>query len=54
VPVPAGAAIFHHWLALLSSEANRSANPRRGWALHYANRDSESPMRSWDEMIPMR
>jgi ectoine hydroxylase-related dioxygenase (phytanoyl-CoA dioxygenase family) len=54
VPVPAGAAIFHHLLALHSSEANRSANPRRAWALHYANRDSESPMRSWDEMIPMR
>ena len=54
VPIPAGAAIFHHLLALHSSEANRSDKPRRAWALHYANRDSESPMRSWDEMLQMR
>jgi len=54
VPIPAGAAIFHHLLALHSSQANRSDKPRRAWALHYANRDSESPMRSWDEMIRMR
>jgi len=56
VPVPAGAAIFHHLLTLHSSEANRSPNPRRAWALHYANRTAEtqSPNRSWDEMIRMR
>jgi ectoine hydroxylase-related dioxygenase (phytanoyl-CoA dioxygenase family) len=54
VPIPAGAAIFHHLLTLHSSEANRSPYPRRAWALHYANRDAESPKRSWDQMIPMR
>jgi phytanoyl-CoA hydroxylase len=54
VPVPAGGAIFHHLLTLHSSEANRSPHPRRAWALHYANRDSESPMRAWDEMVAMR
>ena len=54
VPIPAGAAIFHHLLTLHSSEANRSPYPRRAWALHYANRDSDSPMRAWDEMVQMR
>jgi ectoine hydroxylase-related dioxygenase (phytanoyl-CoA dioxygenase family) len=54
VPVPAGTAIFHHLLALHSSEANRSANSRRAWALHYANRDAESSVRPWDQMIQMR
>jgi ectoine hydroxylase-related dioxygenase (phytanoyl-CoA dioxygenase family) len=54
VPIPAGAAIFHHLLTLHSSEANRSAYSRRAWALHYANRDADSPMRSWDEMVVMR
>jgi len=54
VPIPAGAAIFHHLLTLHSSHANTSAKPRRAWALHYANRDAESPMRSWDEMVQLR
>ena len=54
VPISAGAAIFHHLLTLHSSEVNRSPYPRRAWALHYANRDAESPKRSWDQMIQMR
>ena len=54
VPVPAGAAIFHHLLTLHSSEANTSDKPRRAWALHYANRDAESSVRPWDEMVRMR
>jgi len=54
VPVPAGAAIFHHLLTLHSSEANTSDKPRRAWALHYANRDAESSVRPWDEMVQMR
>lgn len=40
VPIPAGAAIFHHLLVLHSSKANSSAHSRRAWALHYANTDT--------------
>jgi phytanoyl-CoA hydroxylase len=54
VPVPAGAAIFHHLLTLHSSKANTSDKSRRAWALHYANRDAESSVRPWDEMVQMR
>ena len=54
VPVPAGAAIFHHLLTLHSSKANTSPNSRRAWALHYANRAAENSVRAWDKMILMR
>jgi phytanoyl-CoA hydroxylase len=54
VPIPAGSAIFHHLLCLHSSKANTSPNSRRAWAIHYANRDAESPVKKWEEMIQLR
>ncbi|MBA3708575.1 MAG: phytanoyl-CoA dioxygenase family protein [Planctomycetes bacterium] len=54
VPVRAGTCIFHHLLAMHSSKANRSALPRRAYAVHYANRSAESCVRSWDDMLPLR
>jgi ectoine hydroxylase-related dioxygenase (phytanoyl-CoA dioxygenase family) len=54
VPIPAGSAIFHHLLALHMSPPNASPKARRAWALHFCNRDAESPVKSWDEMIQLR
>jgi phytanoyl-CoA hydroxylase len=54
VPIPAGACIFHHLLCLHSSKANSSPNPRRAYALHYANRNAESCVRPWNEMLALR
>jgi ectoine hydroxylase-related dioxygenase (phytanoyl-CoA dioxygenase family) len=54
VPIPAGSAIFHHLLTLHSSAPNTSTRSRRAWALHFCSRDAESPVKSWDEMIPLR
>ena len=53
VPIPAGACIFHHLLALHSSKANQSAHPRRAWALHYANRVAQSCVKDWARMLPV-
>jgi ectoine hydroxylase-related dioxygenase (phytanoyl-CoA dioxygenase family) len=54
VPIPAGAAIFHHLLVLHSSRANSSPNPRRAWALHYVNADAQCPVRPPEKMIRLR
>jgi ectoine hydroxylase-related dioxygenase (phytanoyl-CoA dioxygenase family) len=54
VPIPAGSAIFHHLLALHSSAPNTSAKSRRAWALHLCNRDAQSPLKPWEEMIQLR
>ena len=54
VPIPAGAAIFHHLLSLHSSRANTSPNSRRAWALHLANPAGESPVKPWSEMLKLR
>ncbi|MBA2482128.1 MAG: phytanoyl-CoA dioxygenase family protein [Planctomycetes bacterium] len=54
VPVPAGACIFHHLLAMHSSKTNASAFPRRAYAVHYANRSAEHSVRPWEQMIPLR
>ena len=48
VPVPAGAAIFHHLLALHSSRANNSPKSRRAWAMHYVNGDARFPGMNFD------
>ena len=53
VPIPAGACIFHHLLTLHSSKANTSPNPRRAWALHYANRIAASSVKQWDSMLAL-
>jgi ectoine hydroxylase-related dioxygenase (phytanoyl-CoA dioxygenase family) len=54
VPVPAGAAIFHHLLTLHSSGANTSDKPRRAWALHYANGDATCPHMPREKMTLLR
>ncbi len=51
VPIPAGACIFHHLLAMHSSKANTSAHSRRAWALHYANRIATSCVKPWEMML---
>jgi len=53
VPVRAGTCIFHHLLTLHGSKANTSAQPRRAYAIHYANRLATASNRSWDEMIAL-
>jgi phytanoyl-CoA hydroxylase len=54
VPIPAGACIFHHLLAMHSSKANTSPNSRRAWALHYANASAESSVKPFAEMLRVR
>jgi phytanoyl-CoA hydroxylase len=54
VPIPAGACIFHHLLCMHSSKANKSPNPRRAWALHYANRSAQSCVKPWEQMLKLR
>jgi phytanoyl-CoA hydroxylase len=54
VPIPAGAAIFHHLLCLHCSRANTSPNSRRAWALHIANPAADSPYRPWTKMLKLR
>jgi phytanoyl-CoA hydroxylase len=54
VPIPAGSCIFHHLLCMHSSKANHSANHRRAWALHFANRNAaDSSQKPWEQMLPM-
>ncbi len=53
VPIPAGAAIFHHLLSCHSSRANTSPNSRRAWALHLANPNGESPVKPWEKMLDL-
>lgn len=53
VPIPSGACIFHHLLCMHSSKANQSPNPRRAWALHYANRVATGCVKPWEQMLPM-
>jgi ectoine hydroxylase-related dioxygenase (phytanoyl-CoA dioxygenase family) len=54
VPIPAGAAIFHHLLCLHSSRANTSPHSRRAWALHIANPAGQSPVKPWEQMMKLR
>jgi len=53
-PIPAGACIFHHLLALHSSKANKSPKSRRAWALHYVNAKAECPSRDYADMLKVR
>ncbi len=54
VPIPAGAAIFHHLCTMHSSGANTSDKPRRAWALHYVNADAHCPHMAQEKMTLIR
>ncbi len=54
VPIPAGAAIFHHLCTMHSSGANTSDKPRRAWALHYVNGDATCPRLAREKMTLIR
>ena len=54
VPIPAGAAIFHHLLALHCSKANNSPKSRRAWAMHFVNGDATCPCMDFEKMLQVR
>jgi phytanoyl-CoA hydroxylase len=54
VPIPAGAAIFHHLCTMHSSGANTSDKSRRAWALHFVNGESQTPYMTREKMTLVR